>query len=336
MTVGAPLECVGIDITGPHPKSSSGFMYILTIVDHFSRWAEAYPIRNQEASTVARVLVNEFISRFGCPKQLLSDQGPCFEARLFQDICALLGIDKLRTSPYKPSTNGAVERFHRTLNSLIAKAVSQNQKDWDLHLPYLLAAYRASESESTGFSPNRLFLGRELNLPIDLVLGDSQMAPNLYTHDDFVSEQLTRMQNDFCLARQFMRRQVTLRAARYDMRVRNADFKPGDMVWYFYPRKRPGIKDKWAKWYTGPFKVLEKLGPVLYRIQKTPRSQPQVVYVDKLKRVISSPDNTPWEPAGTSSLPEEGITLPLPAEPETHSESGRPRRNIVRPSRFST
>ena len=125
MNVGAPLECIGIDITGPHPVSTTGYRYILTIVDHFTRWAEAYPIRNQNATTVANVLVKEFVSRFGCPRQILSNQGPCFEALLFQDLCRLLGVDKLRTSPYKPSTNGAVERFHRTLNSMLAKVVSQ-------------------------------------------------------------------------------------------------------------------------------------------------------------------------------------------------------------------
>src|SRR6218665_131741 len=111
-----------------HPTSSKGHKYILTVIDHFSRWAEAYPIRNQESLTVATTLVDQWISSYGCPKQLLTDQGPCFEAALFRDLCRLLQIDRVRTSPYKPSTNGTIERFHRTLNSMLGRVVAQNQK----------------------------------------------------------------------------------------------------------------------------------------------------------------------------------------------------------------
>src|SRR6218665_1709653 len=77
--VGEPMECLGIDVTGPHPTSTKGHKYILTVIDHFSRWAEAYPIRNQESLTVASTLLGQWISRYGCPKQILTDQGPCFE-----------------------------------------------------------------------------------------------------------------------------------------------------------------------------------------------------------------------------------------------------------------
>ena len=285
MSVGAPMECLGVDITGPHPPSSRGYRYILTAVDHFTRWAEAHPIRNQEATTVAKVLVEQIFCRFGCPRQILTDQGPCFEAALFQELCQRLQIDKVRTTPYKPSTNGAVERFHRTLNAMLAKVVAQNQKDWDLHLPYVLAAYRASESESTGFTPNRLFLSRELCLPIDLVLGDISVANNLSTTDDFVAMQIENMQSNFDTARKFMQRQATSRAFRYDLRVKPASFPVGSLVWYFYPRRRPGLKDKWAKLYTGPYEVVEQVNSVLYKIRKSARSRPMMVYVDKLKLV---------------------------------------------------
>ena len=99
-------------------------------------------------------------------------KGPCFEAKLFQEICQQLHIDKTRTSPYKPSTNGMIERFHRTLNSMIAKVISERQRDWDLCLPSVMAAYRATCHTSMGYSPNVLFLGREVISPIDLILGD--------------------------------------------------------------------------------------------------------------------------------------------------------------------
>ena len=117
--VGEPWERVSVDITGPHPKSSRQNQYILTLVDHFSKWAEAIPLRNHTAPTVARALMVHVFSRFGAPRQLLTDRGPEFESELFQQLMSWMEIDKLRTTAYKPSTNGVVERFHRTLNSML-------------------------------------------------------------------------------------------------------------------------------------------------------------------------------------------------------------------------
>ena len=125
--VGEPWERISIDICGEFPTSRSGNRYILTVLDLFSRWAESFPIRNHEASTVARVLSEQVFSRFGIPKQILSDRGAEFESTLMRELCQALGIDKLRTTSYKPSTNGAVERFHRTLNAMLAKTVEPNQ-----------------------------------------------------------------------------------------------------------------------------------------------------------------------------------------------------------------
>jgi len=80
-------------------------------------------------------------------------------------------IDKIRCSPYKPSTNACAERFHRTLNSMLGKVVNDSQRDWDPKLPFVLAAYRASVHNSTGYTPNKLFLGRENRMPLDLIMG---------------------------------------------------------------------------------------------------------------------------------------------------------------------
>jgi len=302
------------------------------MVDHFSKWAEAFPIRNQEATTVARVLVKEFISRYGCPKQILTDQGPCFEAVLFQELCRLLRIDKVRTSPYKPSTNGIVERFHRTLNAMIGKVVADNQRDWDTHLPFVLAAYRASEHESTGFTPNRLFLSRELCLPIDLVLGDFQTMSEHDNVNEFVLSQSVRMQADFRIAREFLQRQATVRALKYNLRVKEAAFLPGQLVWYFYPRKRAGLKEKWTKLYTGPYRVEAQLSPVLYRIRKSPKSQAKLVYVDKLKLVEGDPRTFGEETAAPASYAP--ATEEIEGDEDVPTVRSRPSRCIKKPARF--
>jgi len=137
----------------------------------------------------------------------LSDQGAEFESTLFQELCRLMQIEKLRTSPYKPSTNGMLERFHRTLNSLLAKAVKKNQRDWPEHLQTVVAAYRATIHEATGMSPNRVFLGREVRLPIDLALG---ITPNEFDIQppvtDHVFELRERLYKDGVFVRERLRR----------------------------------------------------------------------------------------------------------------------------------
>lgn len=167
---------------------------------------------------------------------------------------------------------------------MLAKNMEQDQKNWDLYLPAVLCAYRASEHSSTGYSPNKLVFQREIVLPVDIVMSGSHVTTESVPYDDYVQEQELRMQRAFTIARACMKKQAETRAARYNLRVKPNVFKPNDLVLYHYPRVRRNVKEKWSFSYIGPFTVLEKVGPVLYRIQKTPRSQSKLVYVDKLKR----------------------------------------------------
>jgi transposase InsO family protein len=114
---GAPFERLCIDLTGPHCRSDKGNSWILTCTDPFTKWVEAFPLRNKEAETVARVLVDQVFTRFGVPLALLSDRGKEVDGNIMRAVCQLMDIDKLRTTAYKASTNAAIERFHKTLNS---------------------------------------------------------------------------------------------------------------------------------------------------------------------------------------------------------------------------
>ena len=173
--VGEPLERVAIDILGPLPESNLGNKYVMIVSDYFTRWTEAFALPNQKAITIARTLVNEFISRFGVPKQIHTDQGTQFESRLFQHLCQLLDIDKTRTTALHPQSDGLVERFNKTLEDMISKYITTDQREWDSSLPLLMMAYRTSEHESTGYSPNRMMFGREPLLPLDLLLDPKDM-----------------------------------------------------------------------------------------------------------------------------------------------------------------
>ena len=102
---------------------------------------------------MAKVLVEQVFCRFGSPVSVLSDCGKEVDGNIMRNICRMLEIDKLRTTPYKPSTN-QVERLHRTITSVLGKTVAVNQRDWDIRLSFVMAAYRASRSEFTGYTPS--------------------------------------------------------------------------------------------------------------------------------------------------------------------------------------
>ena len=169
MLTGAPLERLHLDLTGPHPRSRRGSVFIITRIDPFTKWAEAFPAPNKEAATVARIVVEQVICRFGTPLSIVTDRAKELDGELMREICRLLDVDKLRTTAYKASTNAAAERFHRTLNSMIGRMIDENQRDWDSLLPYVMAAYRSSRHEATQFTPNYLMLGREVRAPVDIV-----------------------------------------------------------------------------------------------------------------------------------------------------------------------
>lgn len=167
--VGAPFERIALDILGPLPRTKQGNKYLLVIGDYFSKWLDAIPLRNQEAPTIAKKLVERIVSIFGVPLSIHSDQGSNFESDVFRELCKLFGITKTRTTPLRPQSDGMVERANRTIENMLTAFVSDNQNDWDEYIYLLMLAYRSSEHESTGFSPCQMVFAKQPTLPIDLI-----------------------------------------------------------------------------------------------------------------------------------------------------------------------
>jgi len=172
LTVGSPLDCIHVDLTGLH-VSSQGYMCILTVCDSFTSYVVAAPLRNKTAISAAKALVYAVyaILGFGVPRSILSDLGREFQNELWDEICRLLGIARLHTTAYNPFTNGKMERWHKSLNAIMAKVVDHKQKKWVMILPFVTVAYNATTHDSTGFFPIFLFFGRKLSSPLDVALG---------------------------------------------------------------------------------------------------------------------------------------------------------------------
>ena len=142
---------------------------VLVVVDHFTRYIQAFVTKNHTACTTARVLYNNFFSVFSFPQKLLLDQGTEFTRDVIATMCKLLGIEKIRTTPYHPQTNGLAERVHQTLQRMIGKLDPEKHRKWPEHIGSVLIAYNATRSQVTGYSPYFLMFGQRPRLPVDLL-----------------------------------------------------------------------------------------------------------------------------------------------------------------------
>ena len=186
------------------------------------------------------------------------------------EVCRCLDIDKLHTTSYKASTNAAVERFHRTLNSMMGRVVDEHQRDWDTVLPYVMAAYRSSRHEVTQYSPNYLLMGRDVRAPVDLVYGLPETTTSV-TYDDYAEELEDRLRRSYDLARRHFGEAAVQSKRYYDLRVRPQRYKANDWVYFYNPRKFAGRRDKWTRKFSGPYLVVKPLGPVNLLLQRSKR-----------------------------------------------------------------
>ena len=279
--VGAPMERVAIDILGPLPRTEKGNKYIVIISDYFTRWVEAYPVVNQEAETVAKVFTEEFIARYGVPLQVHTGQGRQFESTLLQDLCKYLKIEKTRTTAFNPKSDGLVERFNRTIEDMIGKYIRPDQKDWDDVLPLLMLAYRSSEHDTTGYSPARLFFGRELNLPIDVVFGKS--PETIETYHKFVNKLKESIETVHDKARAKMIVTNENQKRRYDVRANQIQYSQGQHVWIADKSRSKGRNPKLQFKWKGPYIVLGAISDLVYKVRRSKAEKPLFVHHDRMK-----------------------------------------------------
>ena len=156
-----------------------GYKYVLLVVDSSSKWCEAFPTKNQEAETVAKLLYENIITRFGCPDELLSDLGRQFTSKVLRAMCELYNIRQSFTSPYHPQTNAACERMNSYIIQSIRAYNTKDQNDWPRLIPSIMMAYRCTPAvKSTELSPFQTLFGESMQTPADVALLPKKTLPN--------------------------------------------------------------------------------------------------------------------------------------------------------------
>jgi len=216
--------------------------------------------------------------------EILSDQGKEFEAELTNELFKLLGIVKLRTSGYSPATNGCIERYHRVLNSLLAKVISENQKDWSRWVSYVTFCYNSSPHSSTGFAPHFLMTGQEPRWNIDFVLNNVDVSCE--TVPEYTWSVLDRLSKAFVLVREHLQQSAEVARTWYNKKVNSHMFCVGDRVLVYNPRRFKGKSPKWQSFYKDEAVVIQRFNDVTYVVKSASWKQPKIVHVNKLKRVV--------------------------------------------------
>lgn len=308
------FDRVAVDVVGPLKKTEKGNRFILVFSDYLTRWPEAFALPNVEASTVARVLVDEIISRHGAPRTLLSDRGTNFLSTLVQEVCKIFKIQKLNTSSYHPQTDGLVERFNGTLIQSLSMYVSQDQTDWDVYIPSVLFAYRVSPSAATQETPFYLLYGRECRLPIDVnFLQPANVSTSVNEHRQRIVESVERSQN---IARENIQKAQQKMKAQYDKYAKERQFVVGQKVWIYTPKTKKGLSRKLLHLWHGPYRLVEQMSPVHFFVRTENNSRAKfAVHVNRMKpyvspddRPINPPDEEPDEPyLDISDIPEDSF-----------------------------
>lgn len=253
-----PFELVSIDFLHLD-KCKGGYEYILVIVDHYTRFAQAYPTTSKSAKTVADKIFNDYALKFGFPLRIHHDQGGEFENQLFAQLKKNCGVMGSRTTPYHPQGNGQVERLNRTLLQMLRTLTERQKSDWRESLPKLIYAYNSTRCEVTGFSPFYLLFGRSQRLPVDLLFG---LTPEAGTadHQEYMRRWKEQMQEAYEITTANAKKCAEKSKRNYDSKVRSSVLHEGDRVLVRNLTPRGGTGKLRNHWEDCIHKVIRQVG----------------------------------------------------------------------------
>lgn len=298
---GEPFSRLLIDCVGPLPITKNKNIYIFTVMCPLTRFPEAFPLRNIRTGTILKCLYKYF-SMFGVPEVVQSDQGSNFKSKIFQSALKKLGIKQIFSSPYRPQSQGALERYHKFLKDLLRTFCMENARDWDENLPCVLFASRHVVQESLGFSPFELVFGHSVRGPLEIV------KHNILYKDDknytsYFVEFKERLSKALETADENLKQCQSNMKVRFDVKSKLRTFDVDDQVLAFIPIHFHPFKAK----LLGPYRVLKKISDRNYLLETPDRKKKkQVFHINSLKEYHERKNaNTPVVVNVCNAMPSE-------------------------------
>ena len=308
-----PFAKVSLDMSGPYPRTQSGNRYIVSFVDHFSGWPEAFAVPDKTADTVVQLLAEQIIPRHSCPLQIVTDNGTENENKVMRETLREMNIDHVTTSYYHPQSNSKAERFHRTLHDVLSKLSQDNLDMWDVFLEQTLSAVRVSSSETTGHSPFYLLYNRDPVLPLDNILRPRRRYTGEELHKIIIENQhrmYTQVHNRIRKSQAKSRDKANAKRTPVELQV-------GDPVYVRKHQRSGKLDQKWRAY----FRITKKLTPTSFLVRNQLDGTQHKVHADHLVKAkihewtIPPADETqrplrraqrPVNPGSDSSSQEEG------------------------------
>ncbi|KAK0145216.1 Retrovirus-related Pol polyprotein from transposon 412 [Merluccius polli] len=251
---------------------------LLTVMCLSTLYPAGYPLRNITTKSIVKAL-SQFISVFGIPKIIQSDQGTNFTSNMFLEILKQLHVSHAQSTPYHPQSQGAIEHFHQTLKSLLRSYCIELNCDWEEGLPWFMLAAREVTQESTGFSPNELVFGHTVRGPLAVLQDDWKKTPPPAKLTDYVNGFRRRLYAAGEQAKRNLVKSQRKMKKLFDRRTDKRGFAPGDQVLMLLPVVSSPFHAKFA----GPYEILRKVSDQNYVIS-TPdrRRKTQLCHVNLL------------------------------------------------------
>ena len=261
---------IAIDILGGLQTTDRDNRYLMVIQDYFSKWVVVIPLPDQTAATCADALMKRWILIWGTPRIIHTDQGPNFESKLWTELCQRLGIEKTHTNPYRPQSDGMVEKFNSTLINSLKAFMDDNRTNWDDMAVYIASAYRGTEHASTHISPDVMLHGQDKIMAPDMVYGVQPNSVDLPCEHVYVEGTRCNLHKAHEYARQSLGKAAVYQKRYYDTGLCERVYQPGAIVMRYYV---PNANIKGLGEYDGPWKIVEHVGKMTYRIEDSKGKQ---------------------------------------------------------------
>lgn len=263
-----PFETVGIDHLGPLKLTPNGFQHIIVCIDYLTRWVEVAAVPDTSVEPVKRFLKDQVFLRHGTPARIVSDRGPAFASKQFDEFLQEWNVQHVMSTPEHPQTNGLVERMNRTLTSTLAAYLNLNQDDWDIRLQDATFSINTARQSTTELTPFELTYGRTAVLSHEL--GFPWPTSPTVSHQSRI-RQVAKWRRT--ARRLICERQMKSKKETDKYRRPNQAFDPGDLVLVSRKPREKGKTRKFLPKFIGPFQILKRLTRTTYVVEDMPANR---------------------------------------------------------------